>query len=109
EDSVPIEAITLGISNILEAREIALLATGEHKAPVLRRAVEGEVTPDVPATYLQGHPRTTAYLDRAAAGELTRVRTPWVVGEVNWTPPLEIQAVIWLSEVTGKSILKLAT
>jgi glucosamine-6-phosphate deaminase len=107
EDSVPMEAITMGVATILEAREIALIATGEHKAVVVRRAVEGEINPDVAATYLQEHPNATFYVDRAAAAELTRIKTPWVVGEVQWTRPLEIQAVIWLSQETGKSILKL--
>ncbi|HEX6926885.1 MAG TPA: glucosamine-6-phosphate deaminase [Longimicrobiaceae bacterium] len=109
EDAVPTEGITMGIATILDAREIVLLATGEHKARIIRRAVEGEITPDVPATYLQEHPNTIVYLDRAAAGELTRIKTPWVVGEVTWTRPLEIQAVIWLSQETGKSILRLDT
>src|SRR5690606_9533968 len=59
EDSVPIEAVTMGVATILDAREIVMLATGEHKAPIIRRAVEGEITPDVPATYLQEHNNTT--------------------------------------------------
>ena len=109
EDSVPIEAVTMGVATILDAREIVLLATGEHKAPIIRRAVEGEISPDVPATYLQEHGNVTAYVDLAAAGELTRIKSPWVVGEVTWTRPLEIQAVIWLSQKTGKSILRLTT
>lgn len=107
EDNVPYEAITMGVATILEAKEIALIATGEHKAEVVRRAVEGEISADVAATYLQRHPNATFYLDPAAAAELTRVRTPWVVGEVEWTRDLEIQAVMWLSETTGKSVLKL--
>lgn len=107
EENVPIEAITMGVATILEAREIALLATGEHKAAIVQRAVEGEISADIAATYLQKHPNATFYLDRAAAAELTRVKTPWVVGEVKWDRPLEIQAVIWLSETTGKSVLKL--
>ncbi len=107
EDNVPYEAITMGVSTILEAREIALIATGEHKAAIVRRAVEGEVTPDVAATYLQRHPNATFYLDRAAAAELTRVKSPWVLGEVEWTREREISAVIWLSQMTGKSVLKL--
>src|SRR5688500_15451579 len=107
EDNVPTEAITMGVASILEAKEIALIATGEHKAAVIRRAVEGEPDPDVAATYLQTHPRATFYLDPAAAAELTRVKTPWVVGEVRWTRELETRAVIWLSETVDKSILKL--
>src|SRR5688500_6105537 len=107
EENVPREAITMGVATILEAREIAILATGEHKAPIVRRAVEGEVDVEVAATFLQEHPSTTFYLDRAAAAELTRVATPWLVDEVEWTPELAVRAVIWLSERTQKAILKL--
>lgn len=107
EDNVPTEAVTMGVASILDAREIALVATGEHKAAIVRRSVEGEPDPDVAATYLQDHPNATFYLDPAAAAELTRIKTPWVVGEVTWDRKLEIEAVIWLSQTTGKSILKL--
>lgn len=107
EDNVPTEAITMGVASILEAKEVALVATGEHKAAILRRAVEGEPDPDVAATYLQTHANATFYIDPAAAAELTRVKTPWVVGEVHWTRDLEMRAVIWLSETSGKSILRL--
>ncbi|MEO8193125.1 MAG: glucosamine-6-phosphate deaminase [Gemmatimonadales bacterium] len=107
EDNVPTKAITMGVATIMEAREVALIATGEHKAAIIFRAVEGEVVPDVAATYLQQHPNAVFYVDPAAAAELTRVRTPWIVGEVEWNPDLEMAAVIWLSGVTHKSILKL--
>jgi len=107
EDNVPQEAITMGIATIMEAREIALVATGEHKSAIVRRAVEGEPDPDVAATYLQKHPNAVFYLDHAAAAELTRIQTPWVLGEVKWTREMEIRAVIWLSEKTRKSVLKL--
>ncbi|MGH7468889.1 MAG: glucosamine-6-phosphate deaminase [Longimicrobiales bacterium] len=107
EENVPMEAITMGVATIMDAREVALMATGEHKAPVIKRAVEGDVSPDVAATYLQQHAQTVFYLDGSAAAELTRIRTPWVVSEMHWTPQSELQAVIWLSEVTGKSVLKL--
>jgi glucosamine-6-phosphate deaminase len=107
EDNVPTEAITMGVATIMEAREIALIATGEHKAAIIKRAVEGEPDPDVAATYLQQHPNAVFYVDPAAAAELTRVRTPWVIGEVKWTREMEIEAVIWLSEITEKSVLKL--
>jgi glucosamine-6-phosphate deaminase len=106
-ENVPSEAITMGVATILDAREVALVATGEHKAAVVRRAVEGEIDRSVAATYLQRHRRATVYLDSAAAAELTRVKTPWLLGEIEWTRPLEIKAVVWLSETVGKSILKL--
>jgi glucosamine-6-phosphate deaminase len=107
EENVPMEAVTMGVATILEAREIVILATGEHKAPIVRRAVEGTVDVEVAATFLQEHPNTTFYLDRAAAAELTRVATPWLVDEVDWTVDLAVRAVIWLSERTRKAILKL--
>jgi glucosamine-6-phosphate deaminase len=107
EDNVPTEAITMGVASIMEAREIALVATGEHKAAIIKRAVEGEPDPDVAATYLQQHPNAVFYVDFAAAADLTRIRTPWVIGEVKWTRDRETEAVIWLSEITGKSVLKL--
>ena len=107
EESVPREAVTMGVATILEAREIVILATGEHKAAIVRRAVEGEVDVAVAATVLQRHPATTFYVDAAAAAKLTRYATPWVVGEVEWTPALAVEAVVWLSRLTGKAILKL--
>jgi len=107
EDNVPREAITMGVATILEAREIALIATGEHKASIVQRAVEGEVEPDVAATFLQRHANATVYLDLASAGELTRVKTPWVLESIEWTPAMTERAVVWLAEQVGKAILKL--
>src|SRR5687767_3894966 len=107
ETFVPREAVTMGVATILEAREIAILATGEHKAAIVRRAVEGEVDTEVAATFLQRHPSTTFYLDGAAAAELTRIATPWLVDEVEWTDPLAVRAVAWLSQRVNRAILKL--
>ncbi|MFI5229605.1 MAG: glucosamine-6-phosphate deaminase [Gemmatimonadales bacterium] len=107
EEYVPREAVTMGIATILDAREIAIVATGEHKASIVQRAVEGDVDVEVAATFLQGHPNTTFYLDRAAAVALTRIKTPWLVDEVQWNQELIVRAVIWLSQRTDKAILKL--
>ena len=107
EEFVPREALTMGVATILEAREIAILATGEHKASIVRRAVEGEVDVEVAATFLQTHPNTTFYVDRAAAADLTRVATPWLLDEVQWTEELMVRGVVWLSQQTGKGVLKL--
>ncbi len=109
EQYVPREAITMGVATILRAREIALIATGEHKAAIVRRAVEGEVSHDVAATYLQAHPNATVYLDLPAAAELTRIKTPWLLGPVEWTPELAERAVVWLAHALGKAVLKLTT
>jgi glucosamine-6-phosphate deaminase len=107
EDNVPREAITMGVATIMEAREIAILATGEHKAGIVRRAVEGEIDRQVAATYLQQHSGTTFHVDLAAAAELTRVATPWLLHEVEWDDDLTVRAVVWLALRTSKAILKL--
>jgi len=107
EENVPLEAVTMGVGTILEAKEIAILATGEHKAAIVRRAVEGEVDREVAATFLQRHAHTTFFVDAAAAASLTRVATPWLVDEVEWTRDLAVRAVVWLAGRTDKAILKL--
>jgi glucosamine-6-phosphate deaminase len=107
EEFVPRQALTMGIATILEAREIAILATGEHKSSIIKRAVEGEPNVEVAATFLQGHLNATCYLDAAAAADLTRVAAPWLLDEVRWSPSLILRAIVWLSQTTGKAILKL--
>jgi glucosamine-6-phosphate deaminase len=107
EEFVPKEAITMGVATIMEAREVAILATGEHKAAIVKRAVEGEINLQVAATFLQRHPNTTFYVDRPAGAALTRISTPWLLDEVEWTEDLMIRAVVWLSQQTGHAILKL--
>lgn len=108
EDNVPQQAMTMGVGTILEVRKIVIMAFGEHKAPIVQKAVEGEMTEAITASFLQKHPDTTFILDQAAAGHLTPVRLPWAVGSVNWTPALIRRAVIWLSLKVGKGLLKLS-
>ena len=107
DQNVPDMAITMGIGTILEAREVALLAFGEHKAPVVRRAVEESVSVEVAASFLQDHGNVVFYLDEAAAASLTRMSTPWLVGRCEWDNVLQRQAVIWLARQSDKPILKL--
>jgi glucosamine-6-phosphate deaminase len=107
EEEVPYRAITMGIGSIMKARTIYLMAWGNHKAQILKEAVEGAITASVPATFLQKHPNTKVYADIAASEELTRVKTPWLVGMCNWTEDMVCKAVVWLSLKTGKPILKL--
>ena len=107
EENVPRRAITMGVGAILEAREIALLAFGEHKAGILRRAVEGEVSAQVAASHLQSHPGAAVYADLSAGAALTRLATPWLVGPCPWDEALQRQAVIWLARKLNKPILKL--
>lgn len=73
---VPSHAITMGCGTILEAREIALIAWGVKKAEIVRQAMCGPVTPELPASLLQHHPQTTFYLDEAAASALAVAETP---------------------------------
>jgi glucosamine-6-phosphate deaminase len=108
EENVPPGALTMGVGTILEARKIVLLAFGEHKAPIVQRAAEGEMTEAIAASFLQKHPDATLILDRAAAGSLTAVRTPWLAGPVEWTPAQIRRAVIWLALQAGKALLKLS-
>jgi len=108
EDNVPHQAVTMGVGTILEARKVVIMAFGEHKAPIVQKAVEQEMTDAITASYLQKHADTTFILDQAAAGHLTPVRRPWVLGSVAWTPSLIRRAVIWLSLKVGKGLLKLS-
>jgi glucosamine-6-phosphate deaminase len=107
EKYVPREAITMGVGTILDAREIILMATGEHKAEIVQRAVEEPPSPEVSATYLQLHQSATFYVDRAAASELTREKTPWLVKHVEWDREMAKRAVIWLSRKSNTPILQL--
>ncbi len=104
---VPKKAITMGVSKILSAKRVVLLAWGERKAPVIAEAVEGRVTETIPASYLQTHPNAMFVIDERAAHELTRMRTPWVVEDVEWTSEMVKKAVTNLALTLGKPILKL--
>ncbi|HEY0732517.1 MAG TPA: glucosamine-6-phosphate deaminase, partial [Chitinophagaceae bacterium] len=82
---VPRLALTMGIGTIMKSRRIILMAWGPSKAPVVQKAVEGNVTEQVPASLLQQHNDCLFILDDAAAAELTRNKSPWLTGEIEWT------------------------
>ncbi|MCC9138409.1 glucosamine-6-phosphate deaminase [Pontibacter silvestris] len=107
KENVPTKAITMGIGTIFKAREIILMAWSGKKAPIIRKAVEGEMSGEVPATYLQLSDNVEFVLDEAAASELTRFDTPWLVKDCAWDEKLTKKAVIWLSCKLEKPILKL--
>ncbi|MCX7887510.1 MAG: glucosamine-6-phosphate deaminase [Verrucomicrobiae bacterium] len=69
-NKVPRRAITMGVGTILEAERCVLLATGEAKAEIVAKAVEGPITAMVTASVLQLHPRCTVVVDEAAATKL---------------------------------------
>jgi glucosamine-6-phosphate deaminase len=70
--AVPERGMTLGVADLLEARSILVLAAGARKAAIVRLAIEGPQTADVPASWLQAHTDVTWLLDEAAAAELRR-------------------------------------
>lgn len=107
EQYVPRRAITMGVGTILESKRIILMAFGENKSTTVAQAVEGPVTANLPASYLQGHPHVQFVLDGAAAAELTRVKSPWLSGPVQWNQETTKRAVIWLARKLDKAILKL--
>jgi glucosamine-6-phosphate deaminase len=106
-DNVPRKAVTMGIQSILNAKKIILMAWGTNKSEIIQKAVEGQISDKIPTTYLQYHKNTTLILDEEAASELTRIKTPWLVGSFNWNETNSSKAIIWLCEKMNKSILKL--
>jgi glucosamine-6-phosphate deaminase len=112
EAATPRHAITMGVRSILNARRLILMAWGQHKADIVRQAVEGEVSSRVTASFLQEHPNAVFVLDAAAAGALTRHRAPWLVGPLAeqglvWDERMTRRAILWLSQLRQKPILKL--
>jgi glucosamine-6-phosphate deaminase len=69
-ERVPTQALTVGISTLLEARELLLLVTGDVKAEILREALSGPPRSSLPASLLRLHPRLTVLCDRPAAARL---------------------------------------
>ena len=106
-DNVPKRAITMGVSTILRSKRIILMAWGQNKASIIKRTIQGDISPEVPATFLQNHHNVTFVLDQSAASELTQFDTPWLVGKCVWTKELKHKAIVWLCQKTNQSILKL--
>nr|WP_273566529.1 glucosamine-6-phosphate deaminase [Maribacter sp. Hal144] len=107
-DNVPRKAITMGIATVMSAKRIVLLGWGQNKADIIKKTVEGEISSQVPATYLQNHKNCTFVLDTGAGSELTRNKTPWLVDEsLEWDENLTAKAMVWLCGETKKSILSL--
>src|SRR5690606_23688156 len=106
-ENVPKNAITMGVGTVFSAKRIVLLAWGHKKAEVVKQTIEGEILPQIPATYLQEHLNTTMVLDTEAASMLTRFESPWLVGDVQWSEALMKRAVVWLCSKVEKSILRL--
>lgn len=106
-DLVPPSAVTMGVSTIMKAKEIALIAWGEDKSKSVKDVVEGVITDAVPASCLQAHQNASVYVDINSAFELTRINHPWLVTSCDWTNKLIRRAIVWLCFKVNKPILKL--
>ncbi len=107
-NEVPKTAITMGMDTIMSAKKVVLMMWGEEKTVIAKELIEGGVSENYPATYLQEHRNIQVIIDEAAAQELTRVKEPWLIAPpTEWTPKLIRKAVIWLCQVVDKPILKL--
>ena len=106
-DNTPISSITMGVSTILGAKKVYLLAWGENKAAKIKECVEGAITDTIPASYLQTHNNAHVALDLSAAMNLTRIQRQWLVTSCECNDKLIRNAIVWLCQLTGKPILKL--
>jgi glucosamine-6-phosphate deaminase len=104
---VPASAITMGLATLLNAKQLILLAWGEHKSSILKEVIEGKIDDNVPASFMQMHKNAIAAIDLNAAQQLTRISHPWLVGPCDWTDILIRRAIVWLCAETNKPILKL--
>lgn len=107
KSNVPLKAITMGVGTIFKAKEIILMAWGSKKASIIKKAVEEEISSEVPATFLQLSDHVEFVLDTAAASLLTRFDTPWLAKDCIWNDEMIKKAIIWLASTLKKPILKL--
>ena len=107
EENVPRKAITMGVGSILKAKKIILMAWGEGKASIIKRTVEGNLSDQIPATFLQKHANVDIVLDQASSSELSIIKTPWLIQPCEWNEHLIRKAIVWLCNVLNKPILKL--
>lgn len=104
---VPYHAITMGIKTLTDAKLFYYLAWGEGKAKSVKKIVEGNISDQLPASYLQEHKNISLFIDEAASAELTRIATPWLTGKCEWTDYMTRKSVFWLCKKLDKPILKL--
>jgi glucosamine-6-phosphate deaminase len=104
---VPRLAITMGISTIMKSKRVVLMAWGPGKAAIIKKSVEDDDTEQVPASLLQNHDDVTFVVDETAASELTRNKSPWLTGDLEWTPHMIKKAVVNMALKLKKPILSL--
>ena len=106
-EDTPKSAITMGISTMMSAHRVIMMAWGEAKADSVFNVAEGTIDASCPATYFQRHPDISLFVDESAAVKLSRRVAPWTVGPCEWTKKMQRKAVIWLCQQVNKPILKL--
>ena len=107
-EDTPRMAVTMGISTMMSAKKVILMAFGESKVNTVKAIVEGEMDPAYPASWFQKHEDVTMYVDETASSLLTRIDAPWLIGPCEWTRKFRRKAVVWLCQKVGKPILKLS-
>jgi len=107
--NVPKTAITMGVSTILSAKRVVLLAWGENKKNVVYESIESSISQNITASFLQKHNNTTFVLDNGSSSRITRIDSPWLVdGNIDWDINSKTRAITWLCKQTGKSLLRLS-
>ena len=61
------QGLTLGLATLMEVRQIILVVNGRHKAPIVKKVMEEEISEQLPASLLRNHPGLVVYLDKDAA------------------------------------------
>jgi glucosamine-6-phosphate deaminase len=81
KEDVPRTAITMGVKTILQAKRVFLMGWGECKSGIIKAAVEGPVTSEVPASFLQKHSDALFVVDPPAGAQLSRIKAPGLTGK----------------------------
>lgn len=71
-EEAPTQMLTLGLADIMEAKQVLLVASGERKAEAVKATIEGPISEECPASILRAHPNATFMIDEAAASLLER-------------------------------------
>lgn len=107
--NVPKTAITMGVSTILSAKRIVLIAWGENKKDVVFESIESTISQNITASFLQKHNNTTFVLDKGSSSRITRIDSPWLVdSNIDWDINSKTRAIARLCNQTGKSLLRLS-
>lgn len=105
--ATPRMAVTMGMSTMMSASKVVIMAFGEDKSRAVSEAVEGEMSAACPASYFQNHQNARFFVDADAASLLTRNEAPWLIGPCDWTDKFRRKAVVWLCQKVGKPVLEL--